>query len=265
MEILLLKAFIFSMVGYWVIRHYFLNRKIEKNDVEQIKSDSVGNSPRQKDEYQTLIDNVEALRESIRQIKQVQIEDVGDRLSQAHTRLDTMMKLSEDLGISGAIALLSEKLRELHAQDSWEHNYPKSSEGDKIDGIDDLYYISGSNETDGKKTSIIDEFKFKENLYILTICNEDCVMPDNEMCRFTEVSLRFFDGGEYCTVFYAEAKIDDTSYDLYQMEIIRVTNIKIGNWISDIVQIHELLKAENTKSSLEWRAKLLESKIADKD
>lgn len=265
MEILLLKAFIFAIVGYWVIHHYSLNKKTEKNDVESIKNDNISNLSVQKDGYQILIDNVEAIRESIRQIKQVQIEDVRDRLSQAHTRLDAMKQLSEDLGISDAIILLSEKLKELHAQDSWEHNHPKSFEGDKVDGIDDLYYISGSNESDGKKASIIDEFKFKENLYILTICHEDCVMPDNEMCRFTDVSLRFFDGGEYCNVFCAEAKIDDTSYDLYQMEITRVTNIKLGDWISDIVQIHELLKAENEKSSLEWRAKLLESKITNID
>lgn len=241
------------------------NMTTESEGLKSIENIENKSSDTEHDEYTSLLNSVDALRHSIRKIKEKETQGLEAHLENLQNQRQAYDEISTKIDLKKAVILIVNTLKEERMSYS---NFPEDfgSEGEKVYQIDNLYYISG-NQEESKNGNITttDKFRFKDRIYILSIEHgERDTWFDfdlgSEQCNsyyLGELKLKHFENGSYSEVFSMGLKIED-SIEPLSWESMSVELITVGDWLPEIIELHELLKIDEEQSDLKFRAALIE-------
>lgn len=192
--------------------------------------------------------SLEALRHAVREKAKADAKPLQDEITNAQSRLNAVRVTAEKLGVSQAAAAVAEEMRHWH---SWSENPQFKFENNFVAG---LSYTGGEHIRQDRNETNINEFVFRDHQYRLSIAGEHIGYDSTD--KYADLILETFEESGWRRVFSAEVT-KDISYDFAVWHVLNVTMLDVGEWIYDVVMLHELFRVKQEQTSLQRKAEYL--------
>jgi hypothetical protein len=192
--------------------------------------------------------SLEALRHAVREKAKADAKPLQDEISDAQSRLNAVRATAEKLGISQAATAIAEEMRHWH---SWSKNPQFRFEKNLVAG---LSYTGGEHIRQDRNETNINEFVFRDHQYRLLIAGEHIGYDSTD--KYADLILETFEEIGWKRVFSAEVT-KDISYDFAVWHVLNVTMLDAGEWIHNVVMLHELFRVKQEQTSLQRKAEYL--------
>ena len=190
--------------------------------------------------------SLDAVRKAIRNKALADNAALRDRISSAEKQLAEATALANKLGVTKAVSELADNMQHWHA---WSKNERYDFVKEQL--VDGLAYSGGeSTKANNGNTTSWNEFVFNHK-YRLTVANEHWGYDSTDI--YASILLEVLDTETHNVVFSAEF-VKDGMQDFAPWRTLHVTKFDMGEWLTDIVMLHELIISRKERQYLEAEA-----------
>jgi hypothetical protein len=190
--------------------------------------------------------SLDSLRKAVREKAKEEAQPLQDEIRDAESRLKAVRAIADKLGVTHAATAIAEEMRHWH---SWSKN--PNFDLQKNNLVEGLSYIWGEQTRDNRNETNINEFVFRQNKYCLTVAKEHMAYEGTD--KYADLILEAVDESGRKAVFCADVS-KDIAEDFALWHVVRVTMFEAGEWVHDIVLLHELFRVRHEQVSLRFRA-----------
>ena len=193
--------------------------------------------------------SLEAMRKAIREKAEADNAALREEITSAEKRLKEATALAQKLGVTSAVAELVEKMKHWHA---WSKNERYDFVKEQL--VDGLAYLGGESTKmgNGNHTSW-NEFIFK-NKYRLSVDDEHWGYDSTD--KYASIVVELYSDDNREIVFKSDV-VQNGAQDFALWRPLHVTTLSVGDWLQDIVMLHEMMRNRQERQRLEANARYI--------